>query len=456
MGQQKVKKHYSNIIIGGGIVGAGILRDLSKHDKDCLLIEKGDFSSQTSQGSSKMLHGGIRYLENFDFMLVFEALREKKTWLKLAPHISSEVKFFLPVYKYSKWPLFFLRIGLFIYDLLSLFKNPPYKILNKKKTLTGLEGLNAKELVGSGVYSDGIIDDSKLVIDLILDSINSKIDALNYNEVVHHNFQNKIHTIKTKDSLTQVESEFSCDNLIFATGPFTDKIMHQLHIPWKDVLLPSKGSHLWIKKDALKIKDAMVLQTKDNRIIFVIPQRNAILVGTTEIPLKENEKIFNIQVSKEEEEYLIENLNFYFPEALITKEHVLSSFAAVRPLVKSGESSSKTSRHHKLYSPLPNCHVVVGGKYTTFRVMASDVCKKLFKENNWKYDKSLSLSPINNKSPIYDVHSQIIDSETIAKMVSSEFVRTKEDLLKRRLSLYSITQHQDSDNINQTINNIKI
>ena len=145
MGNKKIETHYSNIIIGGGIVGAGILRDLALHDKKTLLIEKGDFSSQTSQGSSKMLHGGIRYLENFDFALVFEALREKKNWLRIAPHISTEIKFYLPVYKYSKWPLFFLRIGLFIYDFLSLFKNPPYKILNKKETIEGLKGLNPSE-----------------------------------------------------------------------------------------------------------------------------------------------------------------------------------------------------------------------------------------------------------------------------------------------------------------------
>jgi glycerol-3-phosphate dehydrogenase len=456
MGNQKIDTHYSNIIIGGGIVGAGILRDLALHEKKTLLIEKGDFASQTSQGSSKMLHGGIRYLENFDFMLVFEALREKKNWLRIAPHLSSEIKFFLPVYKYSKWPLFFLRIGLFLYDLLSLFKNPPYKILDRKQTIAGLKGLNSNQLKGSGIYSDGIIDDSKLVIDLILESIQKESDALNYQEVISHSFTNNIHTIETKNTITKEVNTFTCDNLVFATGPFTDQLLHKLKIPWKNVLLPSKGSHLWIKKDSLKIKEGMVLQTKDNRIIFVIPQRNAILVGTTEIQLKPTEDFFNIKPTKEEIQYLIDNLNFYFPDSNISNENILSSFAAVRPLVKSGNSSSKTSRHHKLFTPLPNCHVVVGGKYTTFRVMASDVCKKIFKQNNWNYKKKLSLSKLEKISSIHDIHSQNLTKELIDNIIEKELVKTKDDLLKRRLSLYSESQHSDPKLLKKLLENTKI
>jgi glycerol-3-phosphate dehydrogenase len=453
MGNKEITVHYSNIIIGGGIVGAGILRDLTLHGKKSLLIEKGDFSSQTSQGSSKMLHGGIRYLENFDFALVFEALREKKNWLRMAPHISTEIKFYLPVYKYSKWPLFFLRIGLFIYDLLSLFKNPPYQILNKDQTIKGFKGLNPDQLSGAGVYSDGIIDDSKLALDLILESIGNQSDALNYHEVINHEYKNNIHTIQTRNTITNDKFNFSCDNLIFSAGPFTDQLLNDLKIPWTDVLLPSKGSHLWIKKESLDITEGMVLQTKDNRIIFVIPHRNAILVGTTEIPLDAKDDFFNIKPTKEEEDYLIENLNFYFPDSNITEHNVLSSFAAVRPLVKSGTSSSKTSRHHKLFTPLPNCHVVVGGKYTTFRVMAKDVCQKVFKLNNWKYNKKLSLSKLSKTSIIKDVHTQELSADLIEKIIKEELVKTKEDLLKRRLSLYSESQFKDPDQLKSLIDN---
>lgn len=132
---------FDTIIIGGGIVGSGIFRDQSLHNKKVLLLDQGDFSSQTSQGSSKMLHGGIRYLENLDFALVFEALKEKNLWLKLTPHIAKEVPFYLPVYKESKWPLILTKVGLFIYDLLSLFKNSPHKAFNKEQTVKHIPGL---------------------------------------------------------------------------------------------------------------------------------------------------------------------------------------------------------------------------------------------------------------------------------------------------------------------------
>lgn len=129
------KDFYSTIIIGGGIVGAGVFRDLSLHDIDCLIIDKKDFSSQTSSKSSKMLHGGIRYLENFDFPLVWEALHEKNLWLKIAPHLCFEEKFYLPIYSDSIRPKWMIRIGLFLYDLLSSFENSPYEMKSKEESL---------------------------------------------------------------------------------------------------------------------------------------------------------------------------------------------------------------------------------------------------------------------------------------------------------------------------------
>lgn len=451
MDQQKIKTHYKHIVIGGGIVGAGILRDLTLHEEEVLLIEKGDFASQTSQGSSKMLHGGIRYLENFDFLLVHEALREKKIWLKLASHIAHEGKFYLPVYKHSKWPLFFLRIGLFIYDFLSLFKNPPYKILNKKQLEIGLPGLNQEGLKGAGLYSDGIIDDSKLVIDLILDSISRGAHALNYTELTSFNNKKDKKVIIIKDSITGLERTLTCENIIFSVGPFTDQVMNKLKIPWSNIILPSKGTHLWLRKDALNFKDSMVLQTKDNRIIFVIPQRNAILVGTTEVPLKEDENIFNIKASDDEIQYLLNNLNSYFPKADIKTEHILSSTAAVRPLVKSSWNSSrgKTSRKHKVFNPLDGVYVVAGGKYTTFRVMAQDTCKLLFKNLAKKYNKKHSLTPFKTKSMVYDIHSQEINEVLLNSVIKNELVRTKDDLIKRRLSLYSLSQAKNQEELDQ-------
>lgn len=444
MADKKIKPYYETIIIGGGIVGAGILRDFALHKKDVLLIEKGDYSSQTSAGSSKMLHGGIRYLENFDFLLVFEALREKKLWLKLASHISKEQTFILPVFKESKWPLFLMRIGLYLYDLLSLFKNKPHEVLTKAETIESLPGIKEDGLTGSGTYSDGVIDDSKLVFDLIFDSIYHGATALNYHELFEFKRSEDLNNLVVKNIITKKNIKLQCKNIIFAVGPFTDYTLRKLKLPWKDIILPSKGSHIWIKQTSLKINNSLVIQTKDKRVIFVIPQRNAILVGTTEIALDPKKNLFDLKPTSQEIDYLLESINSYFPTANVSHEDIIADFSAVRPLIKSKmPGPGKTSRHHKIYKPLPNTYVIAGGKYTTFRVMAADISKKVFKDNHYEYNKNLSKSGFTKKSLLADIHSQNIDMNTLHEIIEQEQVHSLEDLIKRRLSLYSLEQAHD-------------
>ena len=444
---------YDIAIIGGGIVGAGLFRDQALHGLKSIIIEQADFNSQTSAGSSKMLHGGIRYLENLDFGLVFEALYEKNLWLKLTPHIAKEIPFYLPVYKNSKWPLFFVRIGLFIYDVLSLFKNSPHKSFNKEKTLQKLSGLKEDGLRGSGMYFDGIVDDHKLGLECIYDGLlNKKSKALNYTKLLSFEKIADKYKLFLKDQLTGEDFVIHAKYIQFATGPFTDKAMQELNIPWKPVLFPSKGTHLWLKKKSLNLDKAMVLQTNDMRIIFVIPQRNSILVGTTEIPLKDNETILDIKPTQIEIDYLLEQVNYYFPNQKITQEDILSSFCAVRPLVRDGHNSSKISRAHKIYSPMNNIFVIVGGKYTTFRKMAQDLNKKTFKIMGLHYDKSLSTRPLKVTSVISDPYKDIVTQEKIDEICQNELVRTKDDLIKRRLSLQSIDNLEDQSMIDKLKN----
>lgn len=184
--QTALKDSYKTVIVGGGIVGAGIFRDLAMHGVETLLVEAGDFSSQTSERSSKMLHGGIRYLENMDFPLVFEALHEKNLWLKLTPHLTREVPFYMPVYKDSKRPLWMIRIGLFLYDFLSSFKNSPFSTRTKEECLNDIKNLNPEGLSGAGVYYDGIMDDSKITLEVIYDALEeTNTYAVNHTKVIN-------------------------------------------------------------------------------------------------------------------------------------------------------------------------------------------------------------------------------------------------------------------------------
>lgn len=428
--------HYPVLVIGGGIVGAGILRDLALHGIPSLLVEKNDFASQTSQSSSKMLHGGIRYLENLDFALVFEALHEKNLWLKLAPHLCKEKAFFMPVYKDALRPLWMVRSGLILYDFLSSYQNSPHQIKNKKEVIKSIANIKSEGLSGAGIYYDAIVDDAKLTLEVIYDAKKEKnIHALNYVSLESVQIEGAIYKCHLKDELTGDLKVVSTDNLIFATGPFTDKLINKLDIiKWEDKLLPSKGSHLWISKESLPIDRPVVLTPKDGRIIFVIPQDNMVLVGTTEAPVEGD--YFNISPSEDEIDYLLHNLDEYFPGAKISKGSILSTFSGIRPLIKAdGNDKGKTAREHKLYQPRSNMYIMLGGKFTTFRTMASEVVREICAKNRIPYDSNRTKAALRQRSCILPFGQNKITKENTLQALETESVRTFDDLVIRRLGI---------------------
>ncbi len=435
----QIDHHYDVVIVGAGIVGSGIFRDLALHDLKCLIIDKHDFSSQTSQSSSKMLHGGIRYLENFNFALIREALHEKNLWLQIAPHLCYENAFYLPIFKESQRPLWMLKIGLLLYDFLSGFQNTPSRILNKEKTIEEIASIKQVGLKGAGVYYDAIMDDVKMTLEVIFDGLKEeKCQALNYVELVHFKNENKINQLDLRDSLTGITRTITCSQTVMALGPFADHfLLSQENIPWSPKLVPSRGSHLWIKKDSLKLKHPMVLNTEDGRIIFVIPHNEAILVGTTEVQASGD--FFNTSPSEKEIQYLIDGLKEYFPKAKVSQQDILSSFSGIRPLIREENSQDldKTSRVHQNYQPYSNLHIILGGKYTTFRVMGQEICRNIVQSFQKSYLSSKTKRPLRQASLISSFrkkknHLHVTDIE---KIIKEEYVRTLEDLTERRLGL---------------------
>ena len=203
-----------------------------------------------------MLHGGIRYLENYDFELVKEALHEKNLWVKLLPHLAKEQPFVLPIYKDSKYPLFMLKLGLVLYDFLSGFKNSPHKILGKKETVLQRPLLNANDLRGSGLYYDALMDDVKITLEVIYDALQEELTAaMNHTEVCsiekcsneEYNFK-----ITTHDLISDTKENIRVNKIVHCLGPFTDKLLSKWYPnEWSPQLLPSKGSHLWVSKKRL-------------------------------------------------------------------------------------------------------------------------------------------------------------------------------------------------------------
>ncbi len=427
---------YDAAVIGAGINGAGIVRDLALQGKSVILLDKKDLSSQTSSKSSKMLHGGIRYLENYDFDLVFEALKEKNLWLKLTPHLCYESRFYMPVYKDSIRPLWMIKLGLFLYDLLSKFEQTRHLLLNKKETIRDIPLLRERGLTGSGIYHDAVVDDYRLTIECLVDAkevAKEKVQILNHTEANDFNFDNDEVTFNAKDLITGNARHIKANDIIFATGPFTDNILNDIpQLKWEDKLIASRGSHLWLNQAALNIQLPVVLTPKDGRVIFVIPQKNKVLVGTTE---EEHQgDMFDIKASKNEIDYLLSNIEEYF-DVELSDEDIISSFSGIRPLVKdgSGDNRGKTARNHKIYQPLKNCYVILGGKYTTFRVMAKEVCELVLAKRKQTYNSTLSKMPF-RFSPYYFPFDANKNTEQMKDYIlRKEFVRTEDDF-KRRMN----------------------
>lgn len=433
---ENIPSHHDVIVVGGGIAGAGVFRDLSLHGIGTLLIDKKDFTSQTSQSSSKMLHGGIRYLENLDFALVWEALHEKNLWLKIAPHLSYPEKFYLPVYQDGLRPLWMVRLGLFLYDALSSFQNLPSGQANKKETLQVIPFLKEEGLTGAGIYSDAVMDDAKITLECIYDALLEKRSyACNHTSLEKVEKTANGYTLLLKDQLKGLEREITCDQIVFTTGPFTDKLLAQLKLfPWRPKLKLSRGSHLWFSNEMLKIEKPMVLTPKDGRVIFVIPQRDKTLVGTTEVS---GEAAFDQKPDQQEVEYLFQNLRDFFPKAQIDESFLLGRFAGVRPLVmeEGSESLGKVARNHKVYQPQENAYVLLGGKYTTFRVMAQDVVKPLLNKRGKPYLGHLSTQPLRSPSVVKPWADTDLNKEQLKQIILKEFPKTEEDLIHRRLGL---------------------
>ena len=437
------KSTYKTVIVGGGIVGAGIFRDLAMNGVETLLVDAGDFSSQTSERSSKMLHGGIRYLENMDFSLVIEALHEKNLWLKLTPHLAKEVPFYLPVYKNGKRPLWMIRAGLYLYDLLSGFKNSPFTTKNKNATLQDIPSLNSDGLSGAGVYYDGIMDDAKITLEVIYDALEEKhAYAMNHTKVVNVRKINNKNSLTLKNTLTNTEFNIIADQVVYALGPFTDMFLNQYDFyNWQDILLTSKGSHIWISAKDLPLTHPIVMTPQDefgDRVIFVIPHGEKILVGTTEVPNTDN--LFHVTPTDEEINYLLKNLNNYFPKINLNKSHIIGSFAGIRPLVRdanSGADRGKTSREHRVFQPCSDTYVIAGGKYTTFRVMGREITQKICHRFAKSYNRDKTETHLRRASVVAPFDWKLPTEEELIQICKTEMPKTFEDLVHRRLSVGS-------------------
>lgn len=398
---EKMKsEEFDLIVIGGGINGAGVARDASSRGMKVALIEARDFASGTSSKSSKLIHGGIRYLENLEFKLVFEALNERTRLFEMAPHLVHPLRFMIPLYEESRVGMFKMGMGMWLYDALSLFQAPElHERLDAKESLNRMPAMRSTHLLGSYVYSDAYMDDDRLVHETLRSANAHGALCVNYVKATGARFSDgKITHVECEDQLTHTPFAIKGRHVISSVGPWTDELGQTLFKEWKKILRPTKGIHLTLPKHRLPLSSAVVMAAeKSDRIVFGIPRHEMIIIGTTDTDYPQSPE--GVTATSEDVKYLLSITDQYFPGAEITAQDVIASYAGVRPLVKDeSETEGKTSREHTIIRDPRGVTFVAGGKYTTYRLMCEQTVNVALKSfslhDRVRFGKADTMSPL--------------------------------------------------------------
>ena len=366
---------FDLVVVGGGINGTAIARDATLRGKSVLLVEKGDISSGTSSATSKMVHGGIRYLEQLRLGLVYESLRERHRLLRLAGHLVRPQSFLLPVYQGDPRPPWMIRLGLFLYDTMTLGKRLGRStFLPPSETLLRAPELLSTGLLGGGIYHDAVMDDARLCI---LNAVacaeegarlGTHATVRNYTELVRYSRSSPIR-VHLRDRLNGQEATVLARHMVLALGPWSEP----------EFLVRSKGVHLvlprWPAADGL-----LLTHSRDGRVFFVVPWLDRTIVGTTETPFDTAPDALRVEV--DEVRYLLAELRRLFPKLRVESTDVLGTFAGVRPLARSTSRRNRpgsVSRKHRIIDRGDGVLSVVGGKYTTYRAVAEEVVDRLYR-----------------------------------------------------------------------------
>lgn len=365
--------YWDVVVIGGGATGLGVGVDASSRGYKTLLLEMHDFSKGTSSRSTKLVHGGVRYLQQGDVSLVIEALHERGLLIQNAPHLVNHQSFIVPSYEWWNGP--FYGIGLKVYDALAgkLGINKSEN-LSKEETLEKIPTLEPEGLRGGVIYYDGQFDDSRLSINLAQTMADEGGIPLNYMKVtgLHKNGQGFVEGLKVQDMLDGSSMNINARVVINATGIFTDSILEMDNDDHKNIIQCAQGIHIVLDKEFLPGDSAiMVPHTDDGRVLFAVPWHNKVIVGTTDTPI--SKPTLEPVALEEEVEFILRHAAQYLTKNPSRKD-VKSVFAGLRPLVKPADAkkTSEISRSHHLQVSESGLVTIAGGKWTTYRKMAED------------------------------------------------------------------------------------
>lgn len=366
-------KSFDMLIIGGGITGSGVARDAALRGLKCILLEKGDFGSGTSSKSSKLIHGGLRYLRYYNFRLVFESCRERYRLLNnVAPHIVKAIRFVFPFYRELKNPRWLVAMGLFLYSLLAMFRNIHlFRFISLKNLLSEEPALRKENCVGGLSYYDCKCNDSRLVIDTVKSAAERGAALINYCEVTAVDFEDNCIRVHAIDRLTGKDYKLAARMAVNAAGAWADDILHKCADSEKFNLKMASGIHLIIAREKLPVNNTMLVEAPlDGRGTFFIPWGENILVGTTDKFFQGDKD--RIPIRPDSIDYLLETVNYYYPAKRLTRSDVKSVYAGVRSLIEgdSGMSEEEMPRDELILTDDRGMVSITGGKLTTYRATA--------------------------------------------------------------------------------------
>ena len=395
-------EHYDIIVVGGGITGCGVARDAARRGLRVALVEARDVAYGTSSRSSKLIHGGLRYLEQLEFGLVWEAVNERRNLEKLAPHLVGAQSFFFPIYRHSPVKLFTLKLGLWVYEALVLFRVPRlHRSFGSSRAAKQEPLLKTDALKGAALYWDCTTNDARLTLETAIDAQQQGADLATYCKVSEfvRDESGQITGIKVEDELGGPGFSMSADCVVNATGPWSDRTRalmgHQ-----GQILRPTKGIHLVVDFKRLPLKHAVVLHHPDDgRILFCVPWGDRTYIGTTDTDYKG--RASQVAASGDDVDYLLRSCGFFFPDSKLSREDVIATWAGLRPLISEGDGdASSVSREHQVIVEPEGLITIAGGKLTTYRRMSAEVvddCVAFLKERGF----SKSLEPSKTEKAVF-------------------------------------------------------